>query len=98
MIVLRAATIPPDLQRKLHEAQDREELALAAVGPHAGVEPQARDREEHQRQARKDRDRDADRAEFLTRVQVVEEASPNVLFNNPTEDRTKLFLSQILHH
>ena len=29
---------------------------------------------------------------------IVERATPEVLFSSPSEDRTKLFLSQILHH
>jgi hypothetical protein len=29
---------------------------------------------------------------------VVESAAPNVLFNDPQQDRTKLFLSKILSH
>lgn len=40
----------------------------------------------------------ANRVMFFDQGLVVEEASPNDLFNNPQEDRTKLFLSQILHH
>ncbi len=35
---------------------------------------------------------------FFDQGLVVEDAPPNALFNNPQEDRTKLFLSQILHH
>ena len=31
------------------------------------------------------------------RGKIVEEASPDKFFNNPESDRTKLFLSQILH-
>ena len=31
-------------------------------------------------------------------VCVVEDGSPKELFENPKEDRTKLFLSQILQH
>ena len=40
----------------------------------------------------------ANRVMFFDQGLVVEEASPNDLFNNPQEERTKLFLSQILHH
>ena len=40
----------------------------------------------------------ANRVMFFDQGLVVEEASPNEIFNNPQEDRTKLFLSQILHH
>ncbi|MEZ4767628.1 MAG: amino acid ABC transporter ATP-binding protein [Caldilineales bacterium] len=40
----------------------------------------------------------ANRVMFFDQGLVVEEAPPNDLFNNPQEDRTKLFLSQILHH
>jgi ABC-type polar amino acid transport system ATPase subunit len=40
----------------------------------------------------------ADRMIFMDEGQIVEEATPKVFFNNPKEDRTKLFLSQILHH
>jgi general L-amino acid transport system ATP-binding protein len=35
---------------------------------------------------------------FMDGGQIVEEAPPSVFFSNPKEDRTKLFLSQILHH
>jgi ABC-type polar amino acid transport system ATPase subunit len=28
--------------------------------------------------------------------QIIEEAPPNVLFTNPTNERTKLFLSKVL--
>ena len=40
----------------------------------------------------------ADRVMFFDFGQVVEDTSPSDLFNNPKEDRTKLFLSQILQH
>ena len=40
----------------------------------------------------------ANRVMFFDQGLVVEDAPPNALFNNPQEDRTKLFLSQILHH
>jgi general L-amino acid transport system ATP-binding protein len=38
----------------------------------------------------------ADRFLFFDEGQIVEEGSPEHFFNNPQEDRTKLFLSQIL--
>jgi general L-amino acid transport system ATP-binding protein len=40
----------------------------------------------------------ANRVLFFDEGKIVEEAAPNELFNNPQHDRTKLFLSQILHH
>ena len=40
----------------------------------------------------------ADRMIFMDMGQIVEEAPPSEFFSNPKEDRTKLFLSQILHH
>ena len=40
----------------------------------------------------------ADRMIFMDEGQIVEEATPEKFFSNPSEDRTKLFLSQILHH
>lgn len=40
----------------------------------------------------------ADKVVFMDGGQVVEIASPHDLFDNPQEDRTKLFLSQILSH
>ena len=40
----------------------------------------------------------ANRAILMDEGQVVEEAAPNILFTNPTQERTKLFLSKILHH
>ena len=39
----------------------------------------------------------ADRMVFLAGGRIVEVATPEDLFNNPTEERTKQFLSQILH-
>ncbi|EIK54149.1 amino acid ABC transporter ATP-binding protein [Stutzerimonas stutzeri TS44] len=39
----------------------------------------------------------ADRVIFMDRGEIVEQAEPEVFFNNPVNDRTKLFLSQILH-
>lgn len=38
-----------------------------------------------------------DRIIFLDGGQIVEETTPEELFTNPEEERTKLFLSQILH-
>ncbi len=40
----------------------------------------------------------ADRIIFFDQGQLVEEASPEEFFSNPKSERTKLFLSQILHH
>jgi general L-amino acid transport system ATP-binding protein len=40
----------------------------------------------------------ADRMYFFDEDLIVESASPHDIFNNPQEDRTKLFLSQILSH
>jgi general L-amino acid transport system ATP-binding protein len=39
----------------------------------------------------------ADRVIFMDRGEIVEEAEPNTFFTNPVNERTKLFLSQILH-
>jgi len=39
----------------------------------------------------------ADRLVFFDNGQIVEEGTPDQIFNNPQHDRTKLFLSQILH-
>ena len=39
----------------------------------------------------------ADRMVFMDEGKIVEEANPDKFFNNPESDRTKLFLSQILH-
>ena len=38
----------------------------------------------------------ADRLVFFDEGQIVEQGTPQHFFENPTEDRTKLFLSQIL--
>jgi len=38
-----------------------------------------------------------DRMVFFDEGQVVEEGTPDQIFNHPREDRTRLFLSQILH-
>jgi general L-amino acid transport system ATP-binding protein len=40
----------------------------------------------------------ADRVVFMDHGQIVEEAPPEVFFNAPKHERTKLFLSQILGH
>ena len=40
----------------------------------------------------------ADRMLFFDEGVIVERGSPSDIFNNPQEDRTKLFLSQILQH
>jgi len=40
----------------------------------------------------------ADRIIFFDTGKIVEENTPEAFFNNPQNDRTKLFLSQILHH
>lgn len=40
----------------------------------------------------------ADRMYFFDEGLIVESGSPDDIFNNPQEDRTKLFLSQILQH
>jgi general L-amino acid transport system ATP-binding protein len=40
----------------------------------------------------------ANRVIFMDAGKIVEENTPNEFFNNPKEDRTKLFLSQILQH
>lgn len=39
----------------------------------------------------------ANRVIFMDKGEIVEEAAPNDFFDNPQSDRTKLFLSQILH-
>jgi ABC-type polar amino acid transport system ATPase subunit len=39
----------------------------------------------------------ANRIVFMDMGQIVEEGAPDTFFKNPTEDRTRLFLSQILH-
>ncbi len=38
----------------------------------------------------------ADRMMFFDEGQIIEEGTPEEIFNNPKEERTKLFLSQIL--
>jgi len=39
----------------------------------------------------------ADRVIFMDRGEIIEQNSPDAFFDNPQSDRTKLFLSQILH-
>jgi polar amino acid transport system ATP-binding protein len=39
----------------------------------------------------------SDRAIFMDEGQIVEEAIPDVLFSNPTQERTKAFLSKVLY-
>jgi general L-amino acid transport system ATP-binding protein len=40
----------------------------------------------------------ANRMIFFDKGEIVEEGTPEQIFNKPQNDRTKLFLSQILHH
>ena len=40
----------------------------------------------------------ADRVIFMDEGEIIEQNSPEVFFNNPEYERTKLFLSQILDH
>jgi general L-amino acid transport system ATP-binding protein len=40
----------------------------------------------------------ADRIIFMDRGEIVEQGAPGPFFNDPKSERTKLFLSQILHH
>jgi ABC-type polar amino acid transport system ATPase subunit len=40
----------------------------------------------------------ADEVVFMDGGKIIEQATPEKLFNSPKEDRTKLFLSQILNH
>jgi general L-amino acid transport system ATP-binding protein len=40
----------------------------------------------------------ADRVVFMDHGQIVEEAPPATFFSNPTNERTKLFLGQVLKH
>ncbi len=40
----------------------------------------------------------ADRVMIMDDGQILEQNTPDEFFNNPQSDRTKLFLSQILHH
>src|SRR5690606_35294777 len=39
----------------------------------------------------------ADRVIFMDRGEIVEQADPDTFFTRPSNERTKLFLSQILH-
>jgi general L-amino acid transport system ATP-binding protein len=39
----------------------------------------------------------ADRVIFMDQGQIVEQNEPESFFSNPQHERTKLFLSQILH-
>jgi general L-amino acid transport system ATP-binding protein len=39
----------------------------------------------------------ANRVIFMDRGEIVEQAEPNTFFTNPQNERTKLFLSQIIH-
>ena len=40
----------------------------------------------------------ANRVIFMDEGQIIEQNEPNEFFNNPQNERTQLFLSQILHH
>ncbi|MFO0997376.1 MAG: amino acid ABC transporter ATP-binding protein [Alphaproteobacteria bacterium] len=40
----------------------------------------------------------ANRILFMDKGEIVEQAAPEEFFNNPKSERTRLFLSQILHH
>jgi general L-amino acid transport system ATP-binding protein len=40
----------------------------------------------------------ADRILFMDLGEIVEQSPPEEFFNNPKSERTRLFLSQILHH
>jgi general L-amino acid transport system ATP-binding protein len=40
----------------------------------------------------------AHRVIFMDFGEIIEQNEPDEFFNNPQHDRTKLFLSQILHH
>jgi general L-amino acid transport system ATP-binding protein len=40
----------------------------------------------------------ANRVIFMDRGKIVEESDPKSFFENPQEERSKLFLNQILHH
>jgi general L-amino acid transport system ATP-binding protein len=40
----------------------------------------------------------ANRVIFMDEGQIIEQNEPHEFFDNPQSDRTKLFLSQILHH
>ena len=40
----------------------------------------------------------ADRMIFMDEGEIIEEAAPETFFSNPRNERTQLFLSQILEH
>ena len=40
----------------------------------------------------------ADRVIVMDQGQILEEAPPNVIFQNPTQERTRTFLQRVLHH
>ena len=40
----------------------------------------------------------ADRVKFMDEGEIVEENAPQAFFSNPENERTKLFLSQVLTH
>ena len=40
----------------------------------------------------------ANRAILMDEGQIVEEATPEILFTNPSQERTKAFLGKVLHH
>jgi polar amino acid transport system ATP-binding protein len=40
----------------------------------------------------------AKRVIFMDEGQIVEQGAPEVIFGSPTQERTKLFLSKVLHH
>jgi ABC-type polar amino acid transport system ATPase subunit len=40
----------------------------------------------------------ADQLIFMDYGKIIEQGKPTDIFNHPKEERTKLFLSQILHH
>ncbi|CCJ90963.1 ABC-type polar amino acid transport system,ATPase component [Cronobacter turicensis 564] len=39
----------------------------------------------------------ADRVIFMDRGEIVEEAPPQAFFSNPQSERTRAFLSQVIH-
>jgi len=39
----------------------------------------------------------ADRVIFMDQGEIIEENTPDAFFDHPQNDRTKLFLSQIIH-
>jgi general L-amino acid transport system ATP-binding protein len=40
----------------------------------------------------------ADRVIFMDQGEIVEQAPPSVIFQNPTHERTRTFLQRVLHH